>query len=323
MVLARRNRESPQIFIDSDRRSRNGVAGPGVASGSFGGSITCHLRREHRHPASPIPTGSSPGTTPGVITHRGLAGSVPGRLHRNDRQLRLHGRRQRDQEFIRFIDLPSRSDQPLGSRSTGATPAARPWVASRRCDGVSRSLWDRDFIHRSKAEFGVAKHTYVATRWDGSATERIATWPPAAGAGTGCGWTGAPAARADRSLLDARRRRGHRPHQQRLRHHARAAAEDRTRHFAAPHPCRSCWRSRAHEPAAEDRPHRSCGNHDSAPKSGSVVHDPLLTRDSSRPDTTSRSSPRRIRRRRRSCTPSTLTATGTTKTCGRGRCTRC
>jgi hypothetical protein len=30
---------------------------------------------------------------------------------------------------------------------------------------VSRTPWEyRDFIHKSKAEFGVAKHTYVATR---------------------------------------------------------------------------------------------------------------------------------------------------------------
>ena len=40
--------------------------------------------------------------------------------------------------------------------------------------GVSRTLWDyREFIQRSKAEFGVAKHTYVATRsgWFSDRTE--------------------------------------------------------------------------------------------------------------------------------------------------------
>jgi len=39
---------------------------------------------------------------------------------------------------------------------------------------ISRSLWDyREFIQRSKAEFGVAKHTYVATRsgWFSDRTE--------------------------------------------------------------------------------------------------------------------------------------------------------
>ena len=40
--------------------------------------------------------------------------------------------------------------------------------------GVSRSLWDyRDFIQRSRAEFGVAKHAYVANRsgWFSDRTE--------------------------------------------------------------------------------------------------------------------------------------------------------
>jgi hypothetical protein len=40
--------------------------------------------------------------------------------------------------------------------------------------GVSRSLWDyRDFIHGSKAEFGVAKHAYVSRRsgWFSDRTE--------------------------------------------------------------------------------------------------------------------------------------------------------
>jgi hypothetical protein len=39
---------------------------------------------------------------------------------------------------------------------------------------VSRTPWEyRDFIHRSKAEFGVAKHTYVATHsgWFSDRTE--------------------------------------------------------------------------------------------------------------------------------------------------------
>ena len=40
--------------------------------------------------------------------------------------------------------------------------------------GVSRSLWDyRDFIQRSRAEFGVAKHAYVSHRsgWFSDRTE--------------------------------------------------------------------------------------------------------------------------------------------------------
>ena len=57
--------------------------------------------------------------------------------------------------------------------------------------GVSRTLWDyRDFIQRSKAEFGVAKHTYVATRsgWFSDRTEcYLASGRPALVQDTG--WT--------------------------------------------------------------------------------------------------------------------------------------
>ena len=57
--------------------------------------------------------------------------------------------------------------------------------------GVSRSLWDyRAFIQSSKAEFGVAKHTYVATRsgWFSDRTEcYLASGRPALVQDTG--WT--------------------------------------------------------------------------------------------------------------------------------------
>jgi hypothetical protein len=57
--------------------------------------------------------------------------------------------------------------------------------------GASRSLWDyRSFVHRSKAEFGVAKHTYVATRsgWFSDRTEcYLASGRPALVQDTG--WT--------------------------------------------------------------------------------------------------------------------------------------
>jgi len=56
---------------------------------------------------------------------------------------------------------------------------------------VSRTLWDyRAFIHRSRAEFGVAKHTYVATRsgWFSDRTEcYLASGRPALVQDTG--WT--------------------------------------------------------------------------------------------------------------------------------------
>ena len=57
--------------------------------------------------------------------------------------------------------------------------------------GVSRTPFDyRDFIHRSKAEFGVAKHTYVATHsgWFSDRTEcYLASGRPALVQNTG--WT--------------------------------------------------------------------------------------------------------------------------------------
>jgi hypothetical protein len=57
--------------------------------------------------------------------------------------------------------------------------------------GASRTLWDyRDFIQRSKAEFGVAKHTYVVNRsgWFSDRTEcYLAAGRPALVQDTG--WT--------------------------------------------------------------------------------------------------------------------------------------
>jgi hypothetical protein len=98
----------------------------------------------------------------------------------------------KDQEFVRFIDLPSRTPQPfelavngpealLKQHGWGTVPAMQ----------ASRTLWEyRDFIQRSKAEFGVAKHTYVATRsgWFSDRTEcYLASGRPALVQDTG--WT--------------------------------------------------------------------------------------------------------------------------------------
>jgi len=64
------------------------------------------------------------------------------------------------------MDLPSRTAQPFELAVNGPQKLLRHhgWetVDAMR---VSRTPWEyRDFIHNSKAEFGVAKHTYVATR---------------------------------------------------------------------------------------------------------------------------------------------------------------
>ena len=98
----------------------------------------------------------------------------------------------KDQEFIRFIDLPKRTAQPFELAINGPQQLLRDhgWgtVAAM---GVSRSLWDyREFIRKSRAEFGVAKHTYVATRsgWFSDRTEcYLAAGRPAIVQDTG--WT--------------------------------------------------------------------------------------------------------------------------------------
>ena len=72
----------------------------------------------------------------------------------------------KDQEFLRFIDLPARTSQPFELAINGPQRLLREhgWETVDAM-GVSRSLWDyRAFIQESKAEFGVAKHTYVASR---------------------------------------------------------------------------------------------------------------------------------------------------------------
>jgi hypothetical protein len=72
----------------------------------------------------------------------------------------------KDQEFVRFIDLPSRTTSrfELAINGPQALLQAHGW-STVDAMSVSRSLWDyRAFIQRSHAEFGVAKHTYVTHR---------------------------------------------------------------------------------------------------------------------------------------------------------------
>ena len=94
----------------------------------------------------------------------------------------------KDQEFVKYIDLPSRTAQPFELAVNGPQALLREhgWTTVDAM-GVSRTPWDyRDFIHRSKAEFGVAKHTYVSTRsgWFSDRTEcYLASGRPGAGAG--------------------------------------------------------------------------------------------------------------------------------------------
>jgi hypothetical protein len=81
----------------------------------------------------------------------------------------------KDLEFVKFIDLPSRTSQRFEIAINGPQKLLREhgWdtVDAMR---VSRTPQDyRRFIHESKAEFGVAKHTYVAqcTGWFSDRTE--------------------------------------------------------------------------------------------------------------------------------------------------------
>ena len=81
----------------------------------------------------------------------------------------------KDQEFLKFIDLPSRTTQPFELAVNGPQSLLRAhgWGTVDAMK-VSRHLWDyRAFLQASRAEFAVAKHTYVSTRsgWFSDRTE--------------------------------------------------------------------------------------------------------------------------------------------------------
>lgn len=81
----------------------------------------------------------------------------------------------KDQEFVKFIDLPSRTSQRFELAVNGPQTLLRQhgWNTVDAM-GTSTNLWDyRAFIQHSRAEFGVAKHTYVSTRsgWFSDRTE--------------------------------------------------------------------------------------------------------------------------------------------------------
>ncbi|MDR1989552.1 MAG: hypothetical protein LBQ09_04895 [Acidobacteriaceae bacterium] len=98
----------------------------------------------------------------------------------------------KDIEFLRVIDLPSRTQQPFELAINGPQSLLRQhgWSTVEAMQ-VSRSPEHyRQFIHSSKAEFGVAKHTYVAnhTGWFSDRTEcYLAAGRPALVQDTG--WT--------------------------------------------------------------------------------------------------------------------------------------
>ena len=98
----------------------------------------------------------------------------------------------KDKEFVRFMDLPSRASHRFELAVNGPQDLLRAhgWTTVDAM-GVSRTLGQyREFIQRSKAEFGVAKHAYVANRsgWFSDRTEcYLAAGRPALVQDTG--WT--------------------------------------------------------------------------------------------------------------------------------------
>jgi hypothetical protein len=98
----------------------------------------------------------------------------------------------KDEQFLNYIDLPSRTPQlfELAVNGPQALLRSHGWSTVNAMD-ISRTPWEyRDFIHRSRAEFGVAKHTYVSTNsgWFSDRTEcYLASGRPALVQDTG--WT--------------------------------------------------------------------------------------------------------------------------------------
>src|SRR5204862_5344715 len=98
----------------------------------------------------------------------------------------------KDQEFLKYLDLPSRTAQRFELAINGPrTLLGEHGWETVDAMGISRTPSDyREFIRRSKAEFGVAKHTYVATQsgWFSDRTEcYLASGRPALVQDTG--WT--------------------------------------------------------------------------------------------------------------------------------------
>src|SRR6267143_1091885 len=72
----------------------------------------------------------------------------------------------KDQEFVKFIELPSKTPQPFELAINGPQQLLRQYgwdTVDAMAVSRTPSAY-REFILGSKAEFGVAKHTYVANR---------------------------------------------------------------------------------------------------------------------------------------------------------------
>src|SRR6185503_7980052 len=84
-------------------------------------------------------------------------------------------RSNKDQEFVKFIELPSRTPQRFELAINGPQQLLRQsgWETVDAMEVSRTPDAYRDFIQSSKAEFGVAKQTYVANRtgWFSDRTE--------------------------------------------------------------------------------------------------------------------------------------------------------
>lgn len=105
---------------------------------------------------------------------------------------RIYGHKNR--EFERFIELPKRSRQPFALAVGGDAPRARlrenGWNLVNPLDATRTIEAYQGFIVGSRADFGIAKHAYVASRsgwFSDRSTCYLAAGRPVLHQDTGCG----------------------------------------------------------------------------------------------------------------------------------------
>ena len=163
-------------------------------------------------------------------------------------------------------DAEVRAGNQRTADSCCASTAGTPWT---RCRCRERREAYRDFIHGSKAEFGVAKHTYVASRsgWFSDRTEcYLAAGRPALVQDTG--WTAhLPSGEGLVGVLHARRSRSPASIASTPTMHCTRGARMRSRAtISTPvRCCRVCSTRPSHDDFFTNRPHRpGCDYHSPA-----------------------------------------------------------
>jgi hypothetical protein len=149
-------------------------------------------------PASPVPTGPFTWlkTWQPVTLEHWRAASPPGDRFTSVMTWQIESFTDvggnKDREFLNYLDLPSRTPQrfELAINGPRALLHEHGWETVDAMHVSRTPAAYRDFIHGSRAEFGVAKHTYVAARsgWFSDRTEcYLASGRPALVQDTG--WT--------------------------------------------------------------------------------------------------------------------------------------